>query len=155
MVIGWTSSRLLFLQNWRSLNCRESSSFRIGPEFSRVSDTSGFVWTDSCPDLRRRWKTDYQCPYCWGSNWSCGYFDESAVAGGLVSSVRDDSINSRFVEGTYSVGAKTIEPLCPPKPNELDIDGPGSQSWGLPVTRLNSAISGSGVVKPEVGGICL
>ena len=155
MVIGWVSSRLLFLQNWRSVNCREASSFRTGPKFSGVFNASGFVWTDNCPDLRRRWKTDYQCADRWGSNRSSSYLDESAVAGGLVSGLSDDSTNSSSVDGTYSVGANTIEPLCPPKPKEFDIDGPGSQSWGLPVTRLNSAISGSGVVKPEVGGICL
>src|SRR5271170_5497866 len=50
-------------------------------------------------------------------------------------------------------GKSTRQPLCPPKPNEFDTTGPGSQSLGRPVTR-SSWNAGSRLFVPTVGGIC-
>ena len=119
---------MLFLQNHWSLSGWVLSPVRRGPEFSGVSDASGFVWTHSGPDIRWRRKADYQRTHGWSNNWCCSHLDESAVASSLASGLGGDSCNPPSVKGTYSIGAKTMEPLCPPKPNEFDIDGPGSQS---------------------------
>src|SRR2546429_4020871 len=51
-----------------------------------------------------------------------------------------------------SGGARTRQPLWPPKPNELEITGPGCQGRGAPRTR-SRPMAGSGVVTPKVGGI--
>ena len=42
-------------------------------------------------------------------------------------------------------GASTTLPLWPPKPNELDMEMPGSQGAGAPVTKFRAGMSGSGV----------
>jgi hypothetical protein len=57
-----------------------------------------------------------------------------------------------FVQDENQAGLSTRLPLCPPKPNEFESDGPGDHGAGSPTTRLTCGISGSGVEKPAVGG---
>ena len=73
--------------------------------------------------------------------------------GGLPSKLQLLELEAGEPRSSDQAGARTSEPLWPPKPKLFEMVGPGSQARGSPITRSIWGSSGSTSVVIAVGGI--